>query len=141
PGACDLFHSRLFFGTGWILCVVWSAFLTSNVWPAISVTMCGEYMQPFWSSSTGVFGASKVRLPRPSLTYTITFARSPEASVTTSSVAPPPGWTLAQNWSAPTLIFFGFAAGPSIFTVQLTEPTVTLLMGVEAGCTVGGYLE
>src|SRR5207245_11562678 len=103
--------------------------------------MCGEYMQPFWSSSTGVFGASKVRLPRPSLTYTITFARSPEASVTTSSVAPQPGWTLAQNWSAPMLIFFVFGAGPSSFTAPLNEPTVNIVYVVGAGSTACAYAD
>ena len=49
------------------------------------------------------------------------------------------GWTLAQNWSAPMLIFFGFGAGPSSFTAPLTEPTVDMSMGVAAGCPTGAF--
>src|SRR5215469_12808866 len=118
-----------------MLWVVGSSFLIWTVWPAITPTTCGWYLQPLWSRTTGSLGTSNVRLPRPSFTYTNTFARSPlSATIFSASLVP----LHAGSWDMS--IFWAFGAAPSNFTVPLTEPTVDWSIGVAAGAEAGALV-
>ena len=53
---CPMLNSWLTVGRGWMLCRVSSELRILRGWPARTVMMCGEYMHPFWSSSTASVG-------------------------------------------------------------------------------------
>src|SRR5579872_7113049 len=77
---------------------------------------------------TESLGTSKVRSPRPSLTYTKTLATLPPSATIVSAVLVP---LQAASWLIS--ILEGLGAVPSSFTVPLTEATVLGSMGVAAG--------
>src|ERR1700680_1544354 len=77
---------------------------------------------------TASLGTSKVRSPRPSFTYTKTFATLPPSTTMVSAVLVP---LQAASWLIS--ILEGFGAEPSSFTVPLTAATVLGSIGVAAG--------
>src|SRR4051812_13094737 len=70
PGGCDSFHSWFTCGRGWILWLVGSLFLISICCPVMTPITCGLYVQPPWSSATGVVGTCQVLSGRPDFTHT-----------------------------------------------------------------------
>src|SRR5579863_446592 len=80
--------------------------------------------------TTGWLGGSNVRSPRPSETNTITFCRSPFASVITSWEKTATECCWAQLGSAAMLISFGFGTVPSNLTTPRTvAPPVVVAAG------------
>src|SRR5580698_2908972 len=77
---------------------------------------------------TAVVGTSKVRVPRPSLTYTNTLARLPPSATMVSAEFAP---LQAASWLMSILAALG--AAPSSFTVPLTLATVAGSIGVAVG--------
>src|SRR6202790_1498622 len=73
-------------------------------------------------------GTSKVRSPKPSFTYTKTFATLPPSTTMVSAVLLP---LQAASWLIS--ILDGLGAVPSILRVPLTDATVLGSMGVAAG--------
>src|SRR6266851_3033256 len=78
-------------------------------------------------------GTSKVRLPRPSFTYTNTLERWPPVAITFSAMLVP---LQAGSWLM--LILAALGASPSSFTVPLTLAAVAGSIGVAAGAAALG---
>src|SRR5262249_43738993 len=115
-----------------MLWVVGSPLTIFMVCPAITPPTWGLYLQPVCTSSTASLGTSKLRLPRPSLTYTKTFSRFPSLTTTFSAVFEP--WQLA-SWLMS--ILAGFGAVPPNLTMPLTLAAVAGSIGVAAGAAAG----
>src|SRR2546430_671138 len=111
-----------------MLCVVGSLLTIEIAWPVITPSTCGLYLHPLWFNVTGSFGASNVRFPRPSFTYTNTLAKFPPLTTTVSAVFVPEqfgSWLIS--------IFAARGAAPSNFTVPLTPAAVAGSIGAAAG--------
>src|SRR5229473_8689580 len=78
-------------------------------------------------------GTSKVRLPRPSFTYTNTLERWPPVAITFSAMLVP---LQAGSWLMSILAALG--ASPSSFTVPLTLAAVAGSIGAAAGVAALG---
>ena len=120
-------NSALALGTAWTLWRVGSLLRMITGCPTCTPKTCGEYLQPFWSSTTGVFGAWNVRSPRPSLTYTNAFWRPlPGPTMRTSEVVGPSGMHRGSESMRTTR---GFSAVPS----YLMDPVIVLSPGRGGG--------
>src|SRR5258708_18640055 len=124
PGGCDLFHSRLTFASGWMLCDVWSLLTTFNSCPVCIASTCGRYWQPFCSKVTACVGTWPSS-GAPAEMYTTTFANALFAPATTVSVVIGVACCLAHDGSFDMSMGFGLAGVPVKFTLPLTVPAIS----------------
>src|SRR3954454_5499682 len=80
-----------------MLWLVPSLFFIATGWPTIAATTWGSYIQPTWSSTTGVCGASHLPFGRPAFTQTNALLTVPFLLSTISSDGAPCGCARVQK--------------------------------------------
>src|SRR5579862_5471241 len=96
-------------------------------------------MHPFCSTVAAFAGGSNVRSPSPSETNTITFCRSPFASIITSCAKMGEGCCLAQTGSAAIVIGLPTGIFPSKRTVPRTDDPAVVGEGPPAFAARGRF--
>src|SRR5580704_7066127 len=100
-----------------MLWMVGALFLISMFCSAMIPITCGLYMQPFWSSETGVEGTCQVLSGKPDLTQTKAFFKVLLSLTTTSSDFAGVEWALLHAGTADISIVFAAGAVPSNMTL------------------------
>src|ERR1035437_10377530 len=148
-GDCDSFHSGFTAGCGWMLWLVGSLLAIWKLWPVITPTTRGRYMQPFWSRVTAVAGIAHCwPAGSPGFTQTKTFFRVPLGVTTTSSLFfAAPLWARSQAGLADMSRIGIFGCSPTNATLPVMMPPLAssgtaggqLAAGADASvCVAGG---